>query len=169
MRRIGLAMFLRYLIDTCVLSDLAKEKPDYGLKNWIKRTDRLFIPVAAIMELEIGCNLVVESDPPKYAELRSWINELATMGFRYIDTDRAVAAQLGKMMACPALRCLWVPDPKAKKPRFGQDIHIAAAAIVHNMCIASLDIHDFTLIHKYFPIPGFFHPIRNRWYVSPIL
>ncbi|WP_461512169.1 hypothetical protein [Rhizobium mongolense] len=44
---------------------------------------------------------------------------------------------------------------------------IAATAIAHQMPIATLNVRDFLLIDRYFPLPGIFDPLSMEWIVDP--
>jgi hypothetical protein len=72
-----------------------------------------------------------------------------------------VARLLGEMMCCRPLSNLWLSSSIGRKP--GQDLAIAAVAIVYEMPIATLDETDFTLIDEYFSLPGLFNPAFGTW------
>jgi len=59
-----------FLLDTNVVSDLRKPRPNVGLTAWIASADeqKLFLSVLTIGELRIG--IAVQSDAKKRAGLR---------------------------------------------------------------------------------------------------
>lgn len=160
-------MQVRFLLDTCILSETSKRKPDRRVVRWIARTTHVAVPMGAWVEFEQGIEMKRESDPPRFAELSKWRNDLICTGIRFVDTDFRVAIQYGRMRACRELKNLWYPDPKREIQKGGQDIHIAAAAIINGYCIATGNVSDFLLIHEHFPLPGLFDPTTFTWHVRP--
>lgn len=62
---------------------------------------------------------------------------------------------MGNLAADPRLRNLIVSHPGAKRIRLGQDLHIAAAALVSQLPIATFNVKDFLLINSYYPFQAF--------------
>lgn len=67
------------------------------------------------------------------------------------------------MTSVPALKNLWVPAPRAPRPKLGQDLQIAAISITYHVPIASPNVKDFKSIHAHFPLPGLFNPLSGTW------
>jgi toxin FitB len=159
-------MGITYLLDTCVLSELSKKRPDLVTVAWLESVTNVAIPMGAVIEIERGIRLREFTSPERAAEIRQWFQELLRKNLLFAPTDDRVARLLGAMLSCPELKQLWVPDPKSREPRCGQDLHIAAAAIAFGYCIATYDIDDFMLIDRFYPLVGLYHPREDRWYVG---
>jgi predicted nucleic acid-binding protein len=156
----------QFLLDTCVVSETSKEKPNPRVVRWIRITPRIAIPMGAMVEFEQGIQMKKETNPSKFAALVVWRDELLAMGIPFVDTDYKVAMKFGEMRACKQLKNLWMPNPELQVQRGGQDLHIAAAAIVFNASVATMNISDFMLIHQHFPLPGLFDPTTGVWHVK---
>jgi toxin FitB len=157
----------RFLGDTCILSTSSKKKPDPFVVAWIATVEHLAIPMGALVEFEQGIQMIRESDPPNYHRLLRWRDDLLATGIMLLATDAPVALKYGEMRASRELKTLWYPKPELQVQRGGQDIHIAAAAIVHGYVIATDNVDDFLLIHEYFKLPGLYNPKTNTWHVLP--
>lgn len=155
-----------YLLDTCVLSELSKLRPDEQTVAWLGGVSHAAIPIGALIEIERGIWMRELTSPKRAADLRLWLQELLSRNLPQAPTDERVARILGAMLARPELKHLWVPDPNAREPSYGQDLHIAAAAIAFGYCIATFDVHDFILIDRFFPLVGLYHPKEDRWYIG---
>ena len=125
-----------YLLDTNVVSELRKAKAGKADRNVIAwagsvSADNLFLSVVAILELEIGIQLVERRDPAQGASLRAWLEGHVLLAFseRILPVDVPVAQRCAK---------LHVPDPCSDR-----DALIAATALVHGMTVITRNIADF--------------------------
>jgi toxin FitB len=159
-------MELRYALDTSVLSETSKRSPDLAVVAWLTRLRRAVVPMGAIIELEQGIHMRARYDLDGALLLSQWLADLLASGIRVVETDTNVSRKYGEMRACIALRHLEATRPDSDKLG-GQDLHIAAAAIVHGLCIATVNIRDFLLIHNHFKLPGLYDPKHDHWYVYP--
>ncbi len=162
---------MRYLIDTNVLSNLEKARPNPRLQHWLAEvpSSDIFIPVNAIFEIQKGIELAWPTNPGRAAERERWLDDLLggpPEGF--VPLDCAAARTYAKMVCTPALRNFFLtPGLNAKKIKTGDDLAIAAIAIGLEAVVVSFNDRDFMLIHRYFPLPGLFHPGRLEWCVGP--
>ena len=126
---------MKYLLDTCVLSELVKKKPDQRVVEWISGIEesKLFVSVLTIGEIHKGIEKMPESRRRKM--LLQWVDEDLQERFmgRIIPFDLQVAAVWGKM--------------QAKTERSGKtmpiiDGMIAATATTHNLVVATRNISD---------------------------
>lgn len=152
-----------FVLDTCIISHIARVKGVQAVKDWndADRSRLLAMPAAVIVELQRGIEILKPKERQRAEELESWLDFTLASGMVVLPMDTETARLYGKMTAVPALRCLWVPDPAAKKTKLGQDLLIAATAIVHSATLVSLDLYDFARIHRHFPLPGFVCPGRE--------
>ena len=159
-----------FLLDTCVLSETSRSRPHPSVVRFIETAPNLLIPAAALMEVHLGITELSTRDPVKAVKLSAWYQQLLSAGFPIIDTGKDVAEVWGTLAADPRLRNLIIARPDAKKPRNGQDLHIAAASIVSRAPIATFNVRDFMLINSCYSLPGVYNPLENKWYarLSPI-
>lgn len=123
------------LIDTCVVSELTKKKPDQQAVRWISSIDesKLFISVLTIGELHKGIEKLPSGK--KREQLLQWVNEDLQERFsgRIVAFDLQCAIAWGKMQAKAeaAGRALPVIDGM-----------IAATALAHHFAVATRNISD---------------------------
>jgi len=153
-----------FLVDTCVISQAEKSKPIPAVAGWLKSQTSLAISYPVLLEVESGHYQRSLTDPQRGKRLRNWIDGLLQTKFVYPAMTPEVARLHGEMLCCGPLKHLWfVDDCSKKKP--GQDLCIAAIAIVYQMPIASLDGH-FNRIDRYYKLPGVYNPERDFWTVE---
>jgi predicted nucleic acid-binding protein len=128
---------VNFLLDTNVVSEWMKPRPDPGVIEWLATADedRLFLSVATLAELRYG----VERLPAgrKSAQLREWLETELTGRFegRVVVIDEAVAGAWGKLLA----KADW-----AGRPMGAMDGFLAATAAVHQMTLVTRNEVDFT-------------------------
>lgn len=90
---------MKYLLDTCLISELVKEKPDLGVLEWIEQQDEqaLFLSVLTLGELQKGVSKL--PDGRKKTQLLHWLDDDLQTRFtgRMLDIDTSVATLWGKM------------------------------------------------------------------------
>ncbi|WP_442886053.1 PIN domain-containing protein [Agrobacterium sp. CCNWLW155] len=160
------SMVAGYILDTCVLSETSRARPHPGVVRFIETAPNLFIPAAAIMEFQQGITQLCSRDPVKAVQLTRWYQNLMTLGMPILETGKEVAEAWGTLAADPRLRNLIVSHPGAKRLRHGQDLHVAAAALVHRTPIATFNTRDFLLIHTCYPLPGIYNPQTDTWHTA---
>jgi toxin FitB len=67
-----------FLLDTNVVSETRKSKPDPGVVSWLRSapTDELFVSVLVIGEIRQGIERLARRDPDQAAALEMWLAEL---------------------------------------------------------------------------------------------
>lgn len=128
-------MSLGFLLDTCVLSETSRRNPHPAVVRFIESAENLMLPVAVVMEFQMGITEISYKDPVRAVRLAAWYQRLAASGLPVIDTNTEVAEVWGVLAADPRLRNLFVANARAQRPRAGQDLHIAAVALVHRVAI----------------------------------
>jgi predicted nucleic acid-binding protein len=125
-------------MDTNVLSEFKRPKPDDNVVAWMRAVDedRTFISVATIGELRRGADLLPQGR--RKLELDLWIRQILPSRFdgRILDITPTVAETWGEQMA------------RAKRQGVGLhpiDAFIAATAQVHKMTLVTRNIKDFAI------------------------
>jgi predicted nucleic acid-binding protein len=115
------------LLDTNVVSELRKPKPDRNVLAWYAtvRSADLFLSVLTIGEIRHGTERLRRNDPGQAAIIEQWLRGLHA-GYRdhLIDVDAAVAEEWGRMN---------VPDP---------------LPVVDGLLAASAKIRGWTLVTR---------------------
>lgn len=127
---------MTFLLDTCVISELVKPRPDKKVVRWIDSVDerRLFLSVLTLGELEKGITKLYTSQ--RKDDLRAWLEHDLVERFegRILQVDFAVSAAWGKLQG-EAERV------GAKLPVI--DSLLAATAEIHQLTIATRNVADF--------------------------
>ena len=127
---------MTFLIDTCVISELVKPRPDENVVRWVDSVDerKLFLSVLTVGELEKGITKLHES--PRKADLREWLEHDLVERFagRILPVDAAVALAWGKI--------------QGEAERVGTklpviDSLLAATAKIHQLTLATRNVADF--------------------------
>jgi len=156
-------MMMPILLDTSVLSEASKPKPHPDVMRFLGTADNLFIPAGTLIELQLGIMQVCARDPIKAVKLSAWYQDIVRC-VPLIPTKKEVCEVLGTLAADPKLRSLMIEDQRAKKRSGLQDLHIAAAALVHRAAIATFNVADFLLIDQFYPLPGIYNPLTDVWH-----
>ena len=124
------------LLDTCVISELVKPRPDENVVRWVDSVDerRLFLSVLTIGELEKGITKLPES--PRKTELRAWLEHdlMERFAGRILPVDAAVAVTWGRIQGEAERAGLKLPVI---------DSLLAASAEVHRFILATRNVVDF--------------------------
>ena len=90
---------MRYLLDTCVLSESVKKNPNRGVIGWLKKQEELslYLSVITFGELKKGVSKLIESRRRK--KLQEWIDQELASRFagRVLDVDLGVATRWGEL------------------------------------------------------------------------
>ena len=128
---------MRYLVDTCVLSELRRKRPAPSVVSWMKRhfaDNEFFVSAITIAEIERGINRLERGDPRR-GLLMEWFESeiLGQYGDSVIPFDLAVAKKWGEIMA----------DADAVgRTRPPLDAQIVATALVHKLVIVTRNVAD---------------------------
>lgn len=126
---------MTYLLDTDVLSQTQKRRPDHGVAEWLAstRSDELFVSVLTIGEMRRGAtSLRDRGDHRQALVLERWLAEV-------VDTyrDRIVPVTL-------AVADAWGGQSMRRSPA-AVDGLIAATAVVHGMTMVTRNTRHFRL------------------------
>lgn len=123
----------RILLDTNVLSELVRLKPDPKVQAFVRAQTDPLISALTVHELVFGAERA--SDEGRRTKLLSWIARLRhQFAGRIVDVDANVAEQAGRLRANAAAKGANT-DPI--------DALIAACAISRSATIATRNIRDF--------------------------
>lgn len=121
-----------FLIDTDVLSALAKRRRNNNVEAWIaaQRTGDLFVSVISIGEIERGIARQRRNNPEFASALAAWLDQvLAAYGDRILPFDLASARRWGLLSAAIGSD--------------GADLQIAATALERGLTVVTRNISDF--------------------------
>lgn len=128
---------MNYLIDTCVLSEAQRKRPDRKCLRWMAEhaTDStLFVSAVTIGEIKHGIARLPTADPRR-AQLSAWLETEILEPFAdcILPFDREVAAKWGEIMGLA---------DSAGRPRPPLDAQIVATALVHDLTIVTRNVTD---------------------------
>jgi toxin FitB len=134
-----------YLLDTNVISELRRIRPNPAVSAWLARTpaEQLFLAAVTLGELQAGVEMTRRQDPGKAEEIEAWINVVANR-YDVLPMDGPVFRRWAQLMH--------------RQPRdLIEDAMIAATARVHNLTVATRNLRDFERLG----VPAFnpFEPI----------
>lgn len=128
-----------FLLDTNLVSELVKPRPDRRVVAWVDATpeDLLHLSVITIGEIRKGIDLLDEADPRR-GPLLSWLDRDLRVRFagRWLAFDEAVAERWGQLEAFAKKRRLTVPTI---------DAQLAATALHHGLTFVTRNTADLRL------------------------
>jgi predicted nucleic acid-binding protein len=126
---------MNYLLDTCLISELAKSNPDKKVVDWVLSENEtgFYVSVLTFGELHKGIEKLPESK--KKEGLRVWIEDELKDRFqnRIIGIDMRVSILWGRIQ-CAA--------EKKGKPMPAIDSLIAATGIAHDLIVVTRNVSD---------------------------
>jgi toxin FitB len=126
---------MKYLLDTCVISEIIRPKPSPKVTKWIKSEDEnnFYTSVLTIGELHKGIEKLGESK--KKEELHNWVeNDLKERFWnKIIEIDIQVAVMWGKIQGMTERKI---------RPMPAIDSLIAATGITHHMTVVTRNTTD---------------------------
>jgi len=137
---------VKYLLDTCVISELVKPSPNPIVLDWLNDipSERLFLSVITIGEIRKGLTNLPNSK--RKDRLTEWLNSLSEdYQDRIYSIDLAVAENWGVMQG---------KAEKSGMPMSSIDSLIAAIAYTHNLVLVTRNEIDFKATNL---------PINNPW------
>jgi predicted nucleic acid-binding protein len=159
-----------FVLDTDVISQLARSRPDPNVVAWldVQAPGDIFTTIVTIEELKAGIEAVRRQDVEKASILDPWLMRIVAFGQPQILPETAVAALIfGAMRETPALKNYVMTAPKARKLALGNDLRIAAIAISAGAIVVTGNAKHFLEVHEHFALPGLFDPFRGSWVVAP--
>lgn len=161
---------MTFILDTNIVSELRRKRPHPAIAHWLETMDATDIAttVVTIHEIQRGVERVRHTSPADADGIEIWMEGLlATQDPPVLPMNVDAWRLLGKMYEAPELRHFLVTDPRAREPATGEDLAIAAIAIVGSHPIATRNVRHFRQIAEHFPLPGLFDPFAGIWHIGP--
>ena len=136
-----------FLLDTNIISELVKPKPEANVTEWIEDTDEslLYLSVLTLGEIRRGIAALPQSR--RRATLEAWIDKDLRARFedRILNIDQEVADRWGLLTAAARKKGIVLPVI---------DGLLAATALEHNLTLVTRDTGQ---------IPSMGVPVFNPW------
>lgn len=127
---------MSFLLDTNVVSELVRPRPDENVVAWLREraADELYLSVMTFGELIRGTEKVADTD--KGRRLRHWVEEELSEQFagRILTFDLRAARRWGSLMGT---------NDRSGETLPAADAQIAAIALVHGLTLATRNVRDF--------------------------
>ena len=126
---------MRCLLDTCVVSELTKPKPNPELARWFasEHAEDLYLSAITIGEIRRGTAQLAPGR--RRAALTAWTDKLSrSFAGRVLPVDEAVATRWAEIAA---------RAERSGKPKPLADGLIAATAVQHDLTVATRNVADF--------------------------
>lgn len=128
---------MKYLIDTCVMSECIKKNPNSRIENWFNQQlpENLFLSILTIAEIKSGIYKIRMSQPKRSNELKHWLNKIEIdFSTRILPMTDEVLNQWAEITADAQLQ--------GKKMQV-MDSLIAATAYTHKLILVTRNVDDF--------------------------
>ena len=127
---------MSFLLDTNVVSEWTKPRPNAGVVEWLARVeeDEVSLSVVTFAEIRHGIERLPAGD--RRRRLDEWLRNDLALRFegRIIGVDGAIADEWGRMIARREAR---------GRPMSAMDALIAATAQVHDLTVVTRNATDF--------------------------
>ncbi len=126
---------MKYLLDTCVISEMVKQRPDPQVVEWLKLQDpdSLYLSFVTVGEIKKG--IAKRGGDARALKLEKWLQTtiLGTFADRILPVERNVSLEWGRI-------CGEAERIGRKRPAV--DALIAATAFVHKMKLVTRNVDD---------------------------
>jgi predicted nucleic acid-binding protein len=126
-----------YLLDTNIVSELRKPRPQAAVTSWLESVDDsdLHISVVTLGEIQAGIEITREQDAAKASEIESWADQVAA-AYNVLPMDAATFR-------------LWAKLMHRQSDTVHENAMIAATALVRKLTVVTRNVGDF----KRFGVP----------------
>jgi predicted nucleic acid-binding protein len=120
-----------YLLDTNVVSELRRTRPQLGLLKWIERLSTKDIHLSAVTasEIQAAAEIMRGRDAAKAAEIERWLQRLMD-AYTFLPMDDRTFCVFARLM-------------QRRPLHLANDAMIAATANVHNLILATRNVKDY--------------------------
>lgn len=121
-----------FLLDTVIVSELRKKKPNAGVVRWVskRQDDQLFLSVVTLGEIERGIEKRRKADAEFADTLATWLENLIRL---YADRILPVTPGVARRWGCLS----------AQLGHEGADLLLAATALTHGLTVVTRNVSDF--------------------------
>jgi toxin FitB len=130
---------MSFLLDTNVVSEWIKPRPNPGLIGWMESADedRIFISVVSLAELRYGVERMAAGR--RRSRLEEWLRDELPLRFegRILPVDIKVAEAWGKTVS---------RYESAGRPIGVMDAFLEATAEMHRLTLVTRNVSDFPLL-----------------------
>jgi len=127
---------MRFLLDTNVVSEWTKPRPNAGVVQWLAQVEEgdVFVSVVTFAELRHGVERLPAGE--RRRRLDEWLRNDLALRFeeRIIGVDGAIADEWGRVIARREAR---------GRPIGAMDALIAATAQIHDLTLVTRNVADF--------------------------
>ena len=127
---------MKYLIDTCVVSELLRPRPNASVVAWLEHTaeNSLFLSVLTVGEIQKGIEKLASGK--RRNTLQRWVDQDLAAQFegRILPVDHEVATTWGRIQAALEM---------AGKPLPTLDGLLCATAQAHNLTVVTRNTRNF--------------------------
>jgi predicted nucleic acid-binding protein len=123
---------VRFLLDTNIVSEVRKSRPDPAVVRWFdaQDADSLYLSVLTLGEIRDGIERLRAKEAARAQALAMWLGDLAGIyADRLLPVDQSVAEEWGRL--------------RAFRPLPVVDGLLAASARVHGLTLVSRNERDF--------------------------
>ncbi len=128
---------MRYLLDTCVVSEFAKPVPNAGLLDWLEGGDEdtFFLSVLSLGEIQKGIEKLPKSK--RKSRLEHWLERDVRARFsgRTLEVSEEIALRWGKILG---------EAEKQGHPLPVVDALLGATALTHGLTIVTHNENDLS-------------------------
>jgi predicted nucleic acid-binding protein len=127
-----------YLIDTCIISELTRPRPDPAVEQWIWRQPQWILSAVTLEELMYGVHAVRDENYRR--TLDGWLrNEICGNAIvTFLRVDDAISAEAGRMRG---------QAKRQGKTATQADALIAATARVEKRTVVTANVDDFLALN----------------------
>jgi toxin FitB len=127
---------MNFLLDTNVVSEWTKPRPNVGVMNWLADADedRVYLSVVTLAELRHGIERLAAG--PRRSRLDGWLRDELILRFdgRLLAVETEIADEWGKLVARREAQ---------GHPIGAMDALLAATAQVHSLALVTRNEADF--------------------------
>ncbi len=128
---------MNYLIDTCIISESVKSRPNVNVSNWFNQyeTTQLFLSAVSIAEIKKGIYKIEVAQPEKALRLQNWLN---TIEFEFSQRILPISSDVLEQWAQLSART----ENQGNKLAV-MDSLIAATACCYDLVLVTRNTEDF--------------------------
>lgn len=121
-----------YLLDTNIVSELRKPKPNRAVRVWFDHLDdrQIHLSAVTIGEIQVGIEITRGQDAAKAREIEAWLDRLAA-AYNVLPMDAVVFRA-------------WAQRMHRRSDTLYEDAMIAATAKVHGLTVVTRNMTDFS-------------------------